>query len=49
MHLASTMPAKVVSDLLGISVEAAAVWSVFAGSGNAEYAADLASRPTTRS
>jgi len=41
MDMASTMPAKVVSELLGISVGAAAHWSTFAGSSNADYAASL--------
>jgi hypothetical protein len=46
MHMASTLPAKVLSDLLGISVTSAAQWNTFAGSGNAEYAASLARRRT---
>lgn len=47
MHMASTLPAKVLSDLLGISATSAALWNSFAGSGNAEYAAALARRQTT--
>jgi hypothetical protein len=46
MHVASTLPAKVLSDLLGISVTSAAQWNTLAGSGNAEYAASLARRRT---
>lgn len=44
MDMASTMPAKVISDLLGISVGAAAHWSTFAGSSNADYAASVVRR-----
>jgi hypothetical protein len=47
MHMASTLPAKVLSELLGISVQSAAHWNTFAGSGNAEYAASLARRQPT--
>jgi len=47
MHMASTLPAKVLSDLLCGVLGVAALWNSFAGSGNAEYAAALARRQTT--
>lgn len=44
IHMAATLPTKVLSDLLGISTYAAAAWSVLAGAGNADYAATVARR-----
>ncbi len=39
---ASTLPAKVLSELLGLSVNAATRWNALAGVNNAEYAAAVA-------
>lgn len=44
MHLAATLPTKVLSDLLGLSLAGAAGWGVLAGAGNADYAAEVARR-----
>ena len=44
MQLASTLPAKVLSELLGLSVNAATRWNAFSGLNNAEYAAELVRR-----
>jgi hypothetical protein len=46
IHMASTVPTKVLSDMLGISIYAAGTWSVLAGAGNADYAATVARRTT---
>ena len=42
MQIASTLPAKVLSELLGLSVNGATRWNTFSGSGNAGYAAEVA-------
>jgi hypothetical protein len=44
MQIASTLPAKVLSELLGLSVNAATRWNAFSGLNNAEYAAEVVHR-----
>ena len=42
------LPAKVLSELLGLSVNAATRWNAFSGIYNAEYAADVVHRQGER-
>jgi hypothetical protein len=44
MELAAEMPAKVLSDLLGISIESAVDWTQEAGNTRPGYAAEVAQR-----
>lgn len=44
MDLAAQMPPAVLSEVLGVSIGAAAGWAVVAGGPRAQYAADLSRR-----
>lgn len=46
IDLAAQLPAKIISELLGITVEAATIWSGYSGATRSGYAAELARNRT---